>query len=120
MEFGYTGQVPRFEHEIRTCAFNDLYSFIANYVDKSYCMSFISKWLKDNRGKCLLYLSIVCDLVYAITIIKNHEPVWERDHFKETFKDDELNEYDNYKELEDPEEIEKYSPKIPRLVRGLE
>ena len=108
------------EHETSTRASDQLYSFIANYVAKSYGMSYINKWLKDNKGKCLLYLTTVCDLAYTITIIKNHEPVWEWDHFKETLEDDELNKYDNYKELEDPEEIEKYSPKIPRLVRGLE
>ena len=99
-------------------ASDDLYSFIAKYVAKSYGMSFINKWLKDNKGKSLLYLTTECDLAYAITLIKNHEPVWERDHFKATLNDEELEMYNNYKDLEDPEEIEKYSPKMPRFSAG--
>ena len=67
----------------------------------------------------MLYLTTECDLSYAITLIKNHEPVWEQDHFKEMLKDDELNKYDNYKELEDPEEIEKYSPEMQRFSAGI-
>ena len=99
-------------------ASNDLYYFIANYVAKSYGMSFINKWLRDNKGKYLLYLTMECDVAYAITLIKNHERVWELDHLKATLSDDELEMYDNYKDLEDPEEIEKYSPKIPRFSAG--
>ena len=59
------------------------------------------------------------DLAYAITIIKNHESVWEQDHFKETLEEDEQNKYDNYKELDRPEERKKYSPKIPRFSAGI-
>ena len=66
-----------------------------------------------------MYLTMECDLAYAITIIKNHELVWERDHFKGTLEDDKLNKFDNYKELDYPEEIEKYSPKIPRFSAGI-
>ena len=91
------------EHETRTRATDELYSFIENYVAKSYGMSLIDKWLKANKGKCLLSLMTVCDLAYAITIVKNYGPVWERDHFKETLKEEEQNKYNNYKDLDEPE-----------------
>ena len=63
------------EHETRTRATDELYFFIENYVAKSYGMSLIDKWLKANKGKFLLNLITVCDLVYAVIITNNHEPV---------------------------------------------
>ena len=82
-------------------------------------MSFINKWLETNKGKCSLNMITVCDLAYAITIIKNHKPVWEWDCFKETLKEDKQNRYNDYKELNEPEEREKYSPKIPKFIAGI-
>ena len=76
---------------------------------------FINEWLKANKDRYLLNLITVDDLAYVITITKNHEPVWEQDHFKETLEEDEQNKYHNYKELDEPEEREKYPPKIPRF-----
>ena len=57
----------------------------------------------------------MCDLAYTITIIKNHEPVWERDHLKETLGDIEHDKYDTYKELKEQKKREKYAPKLPRF-----
>ena len=118
MEFGYKQEMQRSKLATVSRASDDLYSFIANYVAKSYGMSFINKWLRDNKGKSLLYLTTESDVAYAITLIKNHERVWELDHLKSTLSEDELEMYDNYKDLEDPEEIEKYSPKMPRFSAG--
>ena len=119
MEFGYTGALSSSEIEEKSNPSNELYSFIANYVAKSYGMSFINKWLKDNKGKSLLYLTTACDLAYAITLIKNHEPVWERDHLKMSLQEDELEKYDNYRDLEDTGELKTYSPKTPRFSAGI-
>ena len=69
-------------------------------------MSFINTWLKANQGRYLLETITVCDFTYAITVIKNHKPVWERDHLKETLGEVEQNKFDNYKEIEEPEERE--------------
>ena len=55
------------------------------------------------------------DIAYAITIAKNHKLVWQRDHYKETLGDKERKMYDNYKNLEEQEDRDKYSPKIPRF-----
>ena len=110
-------QGPKLKKRTRTS--DDLYPFIANYAAKSYGMSFINKWLENNKDRSLLYLTKECDLADAITLIKNHGPVWERDHFKETLEDDKLNKYDNCKELEDHEEIEKYSPEMQRFSAGI-
>lgn len=119
VEFGYTGALSSSEIEEQSNASNELYYFIANYVAKSYGMSFINKWLKDNKGKSLLYLTTACDLAYAITLIKNHEPTWERDHLKMTLEEDELEKYDNYQDLENTEELNKYSPRTPRFSAGI-
>ena len=118
MEFGYTGALSSSKVEAKSNTSNELYSFIANYVAKSYGMSFINKWLRDNKGKSLLYLTTECDVAYAITLIKNHEQVWNLDHLKSTLSEDELEIYANYKDLEDPEEFEKYSHKMPRFSAG--
>ena len=119
VEFGYTGKMGRSNHEARTSASDEVYAFTANYVGKSYGMAFINKWLKANKGKYLLNLITVCDLVDVITIIKNHKPVCELYCFKGTLKEDEQNRCNDYKELDRPEERKKYSPKIPRFSAGI-
>ena len=79
---------------------DELLSFIANYVAKSYGMAFIKKWLTNNKGKSVLEMINALDLAYAITIVKNHKLVWQRDHYKETLGDEERKMYDNYNNLE--------------------
>ena len=81
----------------------------------SFCMSFINRWLKANKDKSLLDIITVCDLTYAITIIKNHKPVWEIDHLKEALGEIDQDRFNNYKEIEEPEERDKYAPKITRF-----
>ena len=59
------------------------------------------------------------DIAYEIMIVKNHEVVWKRNHFKETLQEEELLKYDNYKTLEEEGGKVKYSPKIPRFGGGM-
>ena len=54
---------------------DELFSIIANYVAKFYGMTFIEKWLTNNKGRSVLEMITVLDIAYAITIIKNHELV---------------------------------------------
>ena len=100
MEFGCTEMIERPNHEPTSSASNKLHPLIADYVARSYGMSFINKWPGVSKEKSLLDVIIVCDLAYAVTIVKNHEPVWERDHWKETLGEIEQDKYNNCKELE--------------------
>ena len=92
-----------------------MFSSIANYAAKAYGMAFIKKQQTDTKDKILLEMITALDIAYAITIVKNHDKVWERYHFKETLQQEELLRYDNYNTLEEEEDEVKYSQRISRF-----
>ena len=103
---------------------DELISFIDHYVAKSYGMAFIKKWLSNNKGKNVLEILTTLDIAYTITIVKNHKQVWQRDHFKETFEDEERKNYENYRSLEEENRVNRtpgmdaYVCPLLNLVRG--
>ena len=71
-EFEYPGMTVRPIYEPAAIVSDELHAFIPRYVLKACGMLFINKWLKANKGISMLDMITVCDLAYAITIIKNH------------------------------------------------
>ena len=96
-----------------------LFDFIGNYVGKTYGVNAINKWVKENKGMSFLHKMTVDDLVHCITMVKNHEDSWECGIVISQLKDPrELDKYENYKDLIEPQEREKYAPKTPRYSVG--
>jgi hypothetical protein len=61
----------------------------------------------------------VDDLVNCITMVKNHEDSWERGVVRSRLNDPiEEEKYENYKDLDNPQEREKYAPKPPMFSAG--
>ena len=77
------------------------------------------KWLNNNQGERVLEMITALDIAYAVTIIKNQELVWEQDRYKDTLGDEKQEMHDNYKNLEELEDRDKYFPKIPRFSGGV-
>jgi hypothetical protein len=96
-----------------------LFDFIGNYVGKTYGINGINKWLKENKGLSFLDKMTVDDLVNCITMVKNHEDSWERGVVRSRLNDPiEEEKYENYKDLDNPQEREKYAPKPPMFSAG--
>ncbi len=96
-----------------------LFDFIGNYVGKTYGINSINKWLKENKGLSFLDKMTVDDLVHCITMVKNHENSWERGIMISRLNDPiEEEKYENYQDIDDPQEREKYSPIAPMFSAG--
>ena len=60
----------------------------------------------------------VSNIAYCITVIKNHEEVWEQSYQLTQLDNEEKVIFLDYQELEDPDEIKKYAPKFTRFSTG--
>ena len=92
-------------------------SFLGHYVAKCHDIRKIVKQMKEKKGSSWLDIMTLNEFVKMITIVANHEDVWNKEEWITRLEDEE-EKYEYYKEIDDESERLKYTPKKSKFTVG--